>query len=203
MTMKVNIMNDIKITNYGILFDKIDELVKREKPSIIAIDGMCGSGKSHTADLLISRYECNVFRMDDYFLPLDMRTDKRLSEPGGNVHYERFKEEILDPLKDNKTVIYRPYICGLWKYDEPRTVEFKHLSIIEGSYSMHPYLRETYDLKIFIEVNDEEQLNRISNRKEKNNLQYFIEKWIPMENRYFRELKIKDLSDIVLDTTGI
>lgn len=195
-------MKDRSSTSYSIIFDKIDELIKEEKPPIIAIDGMCGSGKSYLADLLGCRYECNIFRMDDYFLPLDMRTDRRLSEPGGNVHYERFKEEVLDPLKENKAVIYKPYICGLWEYDEARTVEFKHLNIIEGSYSLHPYLREAYGLTIFLEVNDKEQLHRISNRKEKNNLQQFIDKWIPMENRYFRELNIKNLSDIVLDTSG-
>ena len=34
--------------------------------------------------------------MDDYFLQPYQRTEERLAEPGGNVDYERFKEEIYD-----------------------------------------------------------------------------------------------------------
>lgn len=195
-------MKERDIATYGMVFNKIDELLKKEKPSIIAIDGMCGSGKSYLADILARTYECNVFHVDDYFLPLEMRTDERMAELGGNVHYERLKEEVLDPLEENRVVIYKPYLCGLWKYDEPRNVEVNKLNIIEGSYSMHPYLRETYNLTIFVKVDEKEQLRRISNRDEKNNLQQFIDKWIPRENKYFHDLEIKSLCDMVLDTTG-
>ncbi|NLJ97519.1 MAG: uridine kinase [Clostridiales bacterium] len=188
---------------YSQMLNKIDELNKTDKPSIIAIDGMCGSGKSYLADLLASRYESNVFHMDDYFLPLDMRTESRLTEPGGNVHYERFKEEVLDPLSLHKDVIYKPYICGLWKYDEPRKVEIKKLNIVEGSYSMHPYLNKAYDLSIFLEVDESEQHSRISQRKEKNDVQQFIDKWIPMEKQYFNYYNIPSLCDIILDTSVI
>lgn len=196
-------MDKDNVNLYDQVFNKIDKLITEEKTSIIAIDGMCGSGKSYLADLLASRYECNVFHMDDYFLPLDMRTDIRLTEPGGNVHYERFKEEVLDYLSEHKDVIYKPYICGLWKYDEPRRVEFKKLNIIEGSYSMHPYLNKSYNLSIFLEIDEEEQHNRISQRKEKNDLQQFINKWIPMESKYFDYYKIQSLCDIILDTSQI
>lgn len=194
-------MEKKNIDLYGQVFDKIDKLVLEEKRSIIAIDGMCGSGKSYLADLLASRYDCNVFHMDDYFLPLDMRTDIRLTEPGGNVHYERFKEEILDPLNKHKDVIYKSYICGMWEYAKPRKVQFGRLNIIEGSYCMHPYLNKAYDLSIFLRIDEKEQLRRISQRGEKNDLQQFIDKWIPTENKYFDYYKIQDLCDIILDTS--
>lgn len=189
---------------YKEVFDKVDDLLKKDdKHIILAIDGMCGSGKSYLADLLAKTYDSNVFHMDDFFLPPDMRTQERLNEPGGNVHYERFKEEILDPISENRTAVYRSFICGEWKYSEPRTSEPKRFNIIEGSYSLHPHLRRAYDLKIFLEVDDKEQIRRIALRNPERSIQPFIDKWIPLENKYFNELKIKDLCDIIIDTTSI
>lgn len=196
-------MSDIKNSNcYIRVFNKIDELLKKDdKLLTIAIDGRCGSGKSHLAELLARSYECNVFHMDDFFLPFEMRTKERLGQPGGNVHYERFKEEVLTPLRDNQTVIYRPYICGQWRFDKPKKTGSKKLNIIEGSYCLHPQLRELYDLSIFMEVEHEEQLKRILKRNGKEKLQDFIEKWIPLENLYFSSFNIKDMCDIIIDTT--
>lgn len=189
---------------YKRVFDKIDELLNGDdKPIIIAIDGMCGSGKSHLASLIAKAYECNVFHMDDYFLPIEMRTKERLDAPGGNVHYERFREEILESICENRTVVYRSYKCGEWSYSEPKYAEPKRLNIIEGSYSMHPYLREIYNLKIFLEVEEREQIKRIASRNPEMSIQPFIDKWIPLENKYFNELNIKGHCDIIIDTTTL
>jgi uridine kinase len=189
-------------TNYIPVFNKIEELLKKDISSIIAIDGMSSSGKSYLANLIAQNYECNVFHMDEFFLPLEMKTEERLTQPGANVHYERFKEEVLNPLCENRKVIYRPYICGLWSFDEPREVQPKKLNIIEGSYCMHPQLRQSYDLTIFLEVDEKEQIERILRREGKEKLQQFINKWIPLENYYFNELKIKEICKISLDTTN-
>lgn len=195
-------MEDRRIEDYYTeVFTRIDELLQKDdKHIIIAIDGMCGSGKSFLASLLANRYECNVFHMDDYFLPLEMRTDKRLEEPGGNVHYERFKEEVLNPLRENRSVISRAYSCGNCRYSNPRIIEPKKLNIIDGSYSMHPHLRAAYDLSIFLEIEKREQIRRIILRDPERSVQPFIERWIPLENLYFNKLNIKDICDIIIDT---
>lgn len=196
-------MKDIRIKDYyKEVFNRIDELLKLYDGIItVAIDGMSGSGKSFLASLLADTYECNVFHMDDYFLPLDMRTEKRLKEPGGNVHYERFREEVLNPLRENRPVISRAYSCGKWEYSEPRIIESKRLNIIEGSYSMHPHLREAYDLLIFLMIDREEQIRRIILRDPERSVQPFIDMWIPLENMYFNKLNIMDISDIIIDTS--
>lgn len=182
------------------IFDKVEEVIKKDKPCIVAIDGMCGSGKTYLAKLLAKTYESNVFHMDDFFLPIEMRTEERLAQAGGNVHYERFKEEVLDTILENRTVIYRPYLCGRWEFGEERKLRPKKLNIIEGSYSMHPYLSYAYDLKIFLEIDINVQLERISHREGIEKLQDFVNKWIPLENKYFEELQIRKQCDIILDT---
>ena len=184
------------------VFNSIDEMLKQDdRLIVVAIDGMSGGGKSTLADLLARNYECNVFHMDNYFLPLEMRTEDRLSEPGGNVHYERFRNEILNPLRENRSVISRAYSCGDWTYTEPKEVEVKRLNIIEGSYSMHPHLREAYDFKVFLEIEKNEQIRRLVLRDPDRSIQPFIDRWIPLENKYFTELNIRSHCDIILDTT--
>ena len=74
---------------------------------IVAIDGNCGSGKTTLASIIDSVYGCNVFHMDDFFLPLDLRTTERLSQAGGNVHYERFDSEVIHGIKSNKAFEYQ------------------------------------------------------------------------------------------------
>ena len=71
------------------------------------------------------------------------------------------------------------------------------LNIIEGSYSMHPTLIENYDLKIFLCIDEKEQISRILKRNGAAMLKRFLCEWIPMENRYFKELNIKEQSDLV------
>ena len=66
---------------------------------------------------------------------------------------------------------------------------------------MHPYLREAYQLKIFLEVEEGEQIRRIAQRNPERSVQPFIDKWIPLENKYFNELSIRSYCDILIDTT--
>lgn len=187
--------------HYREVFDAITELQKRKTPSIVAIDGMCGSGKSYLAAFITENFDCNVFHMDDYFLPLEMKTVDRLKQPGANVHYERFKEEVLQPIVKNQTVIYRPYLCGQWKLGEPIQVKAKKLTIVEGTYSLHPELRDAYDLKIFLSIDRDTQLKRIRDRNGEEKLKQFVSKWIPLENMYFNKLGIKALCNINVDTS--
>jgi uridine kinase len=203
VTKEVIILKNLIKANYSSILKAIKVLLQKDMPSIVAIDGMCGSGKSSLAALIAENLDCNVFHMDDYFLPLEMKTQDRLAQPGGNVHYERFKEEILNPLLEHRTITYRPYLCGLWKYGEAITAEPKKLTVIEGTYCLHPTLRDAYDLKIFLSISEEMQLQRILQRNGEEKLQQFIHKWIPLETLYFDRLGIATLCDITLDTTQL
>ena len=73
---------------------RIDALLSRQDRVIVAIEGSCGSGKTTLAALLAKHRDCNVFHMDDFFLRPHQRTPERFAQPGGNVDYERFREEI-------------------------------------------------------------------------------------------------------------
>ncbi len=169
---------------------------------IIAIDGRCASGKTSFAHKLQQRLCCNVIHMDHFFLPPEKRSAERLAEPGGNVDYERFLEQVLFPLKKGEAFSYRPFDCSLQDYGQPIDIFPGAVTIIEGSYSCHPLFREYYDLTIFLTVAPEEQLARILRRNGADAVAVFRDKWIPLEETYFTAHRIAEACDIYSDTTG-
>ncbi len=179
------------------ILQKINAISKEN--IIIAIDGHAGAGKTTLANELAKRIECNIIHMDDFFLPFDMRTKERFSEAGGNIHYERLKSEVIDNLAKDE-FSYHIFNCSSGKLEDKITVKKKKITLIEGSYSMHPYFGDVYDLKIFCDISPKEQKARILARDGKEKSERFVSVWIPMENRYFDEYKIKENCDITVKT---
>ena len=188
----------------------IDKLVAAEQNNgntiidddikIVAIDGRCASGKSTLAEMLKKRYDCNVFRTDDFFLPHDKKTKERLSKPGGNCDYERFKKEVLENIMLKKAFSYNIYDCGSGKYRESGLTGYKKLNIVEGSYCLHESLIQYYDAKIVLDVEPVEQIERLSRRESADSLERFKKIWIPLEEKYIREWEIFDKADVVVKT---
>ena len=175
-------------------YEEIKNLVEKymqdedESPVLIAIDGNCAAGKTTLAARLQSDLGGNVF----HYLQSFQRTKERLSETGGNVDYERFKKEVIEPLKKGEAVGVYACIHPDFVLEYRKTLEFKRLNIIEGSYSCHPYFNSPYKLQIFVEADYEQQIERIRKRNGEVMLQRFINEWIPKENEYFRKMKIKE-----------
>ena len=172
-----------------ILLSRIDELLSRQDRVTVAIEGSCGSGKTTLAALLAEHRDCNVFHMDDFFLQPHQRTPERFAQPGGNVDYERFREEVLLPLASGEPFSYRPFDCRTMTLSAPVEVTPKPLTIIEGSYSMHPHFGNPYDLTIFLTIDPELRRQRILRRPAHLHRRFF-EEWIPLEERYFAAFSI-------------
>lgn len=180
-----------------VIIQHINWLLERKDRVIAVIDGKCTSGKTTIAANLAEIYDCNVIHMDDFFLRPEQRTQERYAEIGGNVDYERFREEVLLPLLSGETFTYRPFDCKTLTLSDPVTVMPKKLTIVEGSYGMHPYFGEPYDLKILLTVDGETQRRRILERPAFLHGQFFT-RWIPMENDYLEHFRIGEKADIVL-----
>ena len=173
----------------------IDNLRKEKDNLIIAIDGRCASGKTTLAAQLQKVYDCNVIHMDDFFLRPEQRTKERLKMAGENVDHERFLKEVLLPLKEGKSFSYRTFDCGTLQLTESIDIVPKRINIIEGSYSCHNNLYEYYDIKIFLTIDSEEQLQRIMKRDGKDKAEIFKARWIPMEEKYFSTFAIEERAD--------
>ena len=204
--MNTNI-TDIKQRRFQPAIDAINDLLEDEdymdeEVIIIAIDGRSGSGKTRLAELLAEKYDANVFHMDDFFLRNEQRTEERLNEIGGNVDYERFREEVLIPLWYGDPVNYIPYNCKTMSLDNDNAqiIKPKRINIVEGSYSQHPYFGDPYQLRIFCDIDSENQLNNIAMRigTDDARLEKYRNEWIPKENTYFDTNKIEEKSDVLI-----
>lgn len=177
----------------------IEELLVSRDYIIIGIDGKSGAGKTTLSNRLGSLCHSNIFHMDDFFLRPGQKTEERLKEVGGNVDYERFKREVIDGIISKNDFTYQIYDCKLMALTDFIKVEPKRINIIEGSYSMHPTLIEKYDYKIFLDIDYETQKDRILKRNGPSAFERFINEWIPKENTYFNEMKIKEKCDLVIN----
>ena len=183
------------------IVDEIKKLLAGDKKVlIVSIDGMSASGKSTLGCYLQQMFDANLFHMDDFFLEKEMRTSERLSQIAGNIDYERFYREVLVPVIEEGRIVYRPYSCKKGKFEEERVIDNKRLNIVEGSYSNHPYFGEAYDLRVFMEISSELQISRICTRNGEAGLKGFINEWIPREERYFKNYKVKEKC-LVLNNT--
>lgn len=181
------------------VINNIDQLLRssEEEVLLIAIDGKCGSGKTTLSEILKEHYDCNVFHMDDFFLQQCQRTQERLAEIGGNVDYERFRKEVLQKTVNREMVLYRAYLCKEKKLGNPVPIKHNRLNIIEGSYSQHPVFGDVYQLRIFLDIEDSEQIANIRKRNGEEKLLEFQRLWIPKENAYFKKYNIKKQSIVL------
>ena len=166
----------------------LEEALQARGNAVLALDGDCASGKTTLSGLLAPLYDCNVLHMDDFFLPFALRTPDRLAQPGGNVHYERFRAEVLAGL-----IAGGPYGFGAFNCHTGETirqvVQPKPVTIIEGSYALHPAFEADYTslhaVRALLTSSPAQQRARILRRNGPVLLRRFESEWIPLEKRYF------------------
>ena len=177
----------IQMTNF------IDKLPSK---SIISLEGRCASGKSTLSENVKDKY--TIISIDDFFLPMKLKTKERLSEIGGNINYELVKttlENLKVSLENNiKEFTYKAFDCSKQEFYD-KTISLKDKVILEGVYSASPYFRHLVDKTIYLYIDKQTQLQRINNRTLK---ERFINEWIPLEERYFDYIKIEEICDLVV-----
>ena len=198
---------DMKQKRFQPAIDAMNDLLSDdefmdEEVLMIAIDGRSGSGKTTLAHFLADMYDANVFHMDDFFLREEQRTEERMSEIGGNVDYERFREEVMIPIWYGDAVTYRPFNCKTMEIDKAmeKIIKPKRINIIEGSYSQHPYFGEPYQLRIFCDIEPESQIENVIARlgDNKDLIEKYKTIWIPKEDAYINEFDIDENSDVYI-----
>lgn len=196
---------DRDLALYAPALRAIDALLRNtESPIIVAVDGRCASGKTTFAQKAAGLFdECNVFHMDDFFLPPAKRTPERLATPGGNVDYERAATELFEPLRRGEAVAHRRFDCHTMTMGEPEGIPFRRLNLVEGSYALHPALADYSTFRIFFTCAPEVQLSRLEGRETPESLEKFKERWIPMEEAYFGGLSVEKKADVAIDTSHL
>lgn len=188
----------MKHTDFDGLVAEIIAKKEKEGRVLVAIDGRCASGKSTLATALAERLGAVLFHVDDFFLPMERRTEERLIEAGGNFDRERLLSEVIIPASRGETVEYRRYDCAENKILPAVPVPAADITLIEGAYSHHPALARYMSLKAFSDVSPAVQRARILKRNGDRATAYF-DRWIPLEERYFDTFDIRTSADIVIE----
>jgi len=188
------------MTDLSLVFSAVEDLLKTKNRVILALDGMAAAGKTTAANTLAARWNAPVVHMDDFFLPPALRTPARLAEPGGTVHYERFREEVLPGLQADTAFSYRTFDCSVMDYGGIRAIPAAPVVVVEGSYAMHPAFEKYWDISVFFSVDPEEQETRIRRRNGDEDWNTFRDRWIPMENAYHTAFDLPARADIRIHT---
>ncbi len=167
-------------------------------PMIILIDGRCLSGKTVLAAQLADKLDCDVIHMDDFYLPIDKRSENWKNEIAGNIDKDRFHKEIIQPLINHQDYIYQSFSCATQQFNEPIKISYKPITIIEGSYSFYLFRNEKVDLKILLDIDKDKQIERILTRNP-HSLENFQQTWIPLEEYYYQNFNMQ--YDQYYDTT--
>ncbi len=178
------------------ILESAKEIQNVGEVKVIAIDGRAASGKTTLSGRLSKILGADIIRMDDFFLPPSLRTPERLAEAGGNIHYERFIDEVLPNLKEKSAFSYGVFDCGIMEISGKREIGESKWRIVEGSYSHHPKFGSYADLCVFCSVSPEEQMSRILIRNGERMAETFRDRWIPMEEKYFEAFKICESADL-------
>lgn len=181
------------------IFPEIEKRLLLSPRVIVGIDGRSASGKTTAAKELAEYYGTVPIHTDDFFLPPALRTQERYAEPGGNLHYERFREEVSEKLLNGEESLrYHVFNCADFSCDKLSETVSGRVIVIEGAYAFHPALPDVYGLKIFFDISPEEQKRRILLRNGEEKLRMFEEKWIPLEEKYISAFGIKEKADMVI-----
>ena len=144
-------------------------------------------------------FDARIIHMDDFFLTDNIKTPERLLEVGGNIDYDRFKNEIIMNL--DKDITYQPYNCHYHIFDKETVLPQSAVTIIEGAYALHPKFGEYYDYAIFMMISNNQQIARIKQRNGNEMVKIFKDRWIKLENEYFDKFDIKSRCNIIFDTS--
>ena len=166
-------------------------------PTIISIDGPCGSGKTTIASEIENEFGYNILHMDDFYLPFYERDKNWMNIVAGHMDFERLISNVIVPYKNKCKTKYISYDCHSDKFMQEISIDLNKVLIIEGSYSSHPKLNKYIDKKIFIDIDSKKQIERLGKRNP-DTVDRFISMWVSFENKYFDSLKLRESCDIYI-----
>ncbi len=182
---------------------------------IIGIAGGTGSGKSTVVQRISEHFSKNdvaILPLDSYYkdnshVPEEVRRDINFDHPN-SIEYELITKHIKE-LKDGKTIqcpIYSYISCTRDKKTVP--VKPAHVLIVEGILSLtNKELRDTMDVKIFVDCDADLRLIRVINRDTKERgrdaetvMNRYMETVRPMHEQFIEPTK--SYADIIVPKGG-
>lgn len=185
------------------LSDLMLRLPRRRLTILVGIDGRGGSGKSTIARALSALIDSSVVvEFDDFYRPSEERGplgDARSAEVGRNFDWPRVRDQVLIPLDTDRSARYQRYDWVADQLAEWHELRPGGVVIIEGNYCTRSELRDFYDLTIWVEAPHDVRLRRGLERGGQDQLDRWLEEWMPEEERYIEAENPQARVDLILD----
>ncbi|MFA6076379.1 MAG: AAA family ATPase [Negativicutes bacterium] len=168
----------------------------------LAIDGCGGSGKTTLADQIATLdLRVKVIHVDDLYLPSQERKNRVAAEiaVGGNYDLDKLFYEVIHPYRHGLPVRYQKYdwqTDRLGNWDE---VAAGQILVVEGVYSLHCKLRDSFDFKIWVDCPRDERLRRGIERDGAGLRDFWEKEWMPLEDEYLRQMQPWKCADYIID----
>lgn len=174
------------------LINRINFLKTDNNTLLIAIDGRGGSGKSTLAERLGEKLSnVTIVHLDDFSYP---DTDR-----------QRLLDQVIIPLRQKRTAKYQRFDWGTKQLAEWHEIIPGGIVIVEGFSALHEVLYKYFDIKIWIEcpaeIGFQRGLQRDLNVYKVNTKDDWLNKWMPIEQKYVDEQRPQKKADFVLDGT--
>lgn len=172
------------------LAERIAALRPRQRRTVlVAIDGHGGAGKSDLAAWLSARLDGKVIHIDDFGRP---------GHPYDAWDWERFSQQVLSPLTDDRGARYQRY-----DWDQDRLAEWIEvpalgLVIAEGVSTTRAEVGDPWDLNVWVECPYDLRLARGVARDGEAMRDTWVNVWMPEEDRYVAEQRPHDRADYIV-----
>ncbi len=196
----------------------IIDLKNKQSNTIVAIDGLGGSGKTTITKSIAENLKtkgCNpvIIHIDDFIQPKSVRYNEKYEEWFCYYHLQwRYKyliENILCPIHDGEKMIDRKIELYHKDTDEYEVKSFKYdsdksLLLIEGVFLQRPELRNFFNYVLYLDIPKDIRLERVIKRDRYiGNDQQIVDKYktryFPAEEKYISTCCPKDNADLVIN----
>lgn len=169
------------------------------RPTLIAIEGMGGAGKSQLAALVASaRDDVTVVHGDDFYGPEERDWRSWTPQQGYERYFDhrRIEGEVLKPLRRGDPARFRRYDWKTRALDGMVTVPAAGVVVVEGVYVLRPRLRQYWDLSVLVSTPRQERQRRLIARG--GNDASWVERWTAAEDHYLSVEPPEEVADLVV-----
>ncbi len=154
--------------------------------TFVGIGGRGGSGKSTLATAIP---DAQVVGTDEFW-------------DGQGFALARLRAEVFEPLLAGATARYASWDWAARRPGGARAVEPRGVVVVEGVCALHRMFRDDYDVRVWVEAPYETRLERGVARDGEAARATWVERWMPMEDRYVERDDPIACAHVIVDGTG-